>query len=61
MATPAFPKTDVLFTEAAASWNAKYLTPDGFECQITLRGDSGQEVLEKSQRASSIQWPAIFY
>jgi hypothetical protein len=42
------PKSEVISTEAAASWNTRYLSPDGFECQLTLRGESGQEVLEKA-------------
>ena len=39
------------FTEAPASWNSKYIHPSGFECQITLRGDTGSELLEKAQNA----------
>jgi len=39
------------FAEAPASWNTRYVTPDGFECQLTLRSESGQEVLEKAQGA----------
>ena len=38
-------------SEAPASWNTRYITPEGFECQITLRADTGQEVLEKAQGA----------
>ena len=38
-------------SEAPASWNTRYVTPEGFECQITLRADTGQEVLEKAQGA----------
>ena len=37
----------LLFTEAPASWNTRYVDADGFECQITLRAVSGQELLEK--------------
>ena len=37
--------------EAPASWNTKYITPDGFECQLTLRGNTGQEVLDKAHGA----------
>jgi hypothetical protein len=36
------------FPEAPASWNTRYVDPNGFECQITLRGDSGSELLEKA-------------
>jgi hypothetical protein len=39
------------FPEAPASWNTKYIDPNGFECQITLRGDSGSELLEKVANA----------
>ena len=36
------------FPEAPASWNTRYIDPNGFECQITLRGESGSELLEKA-------------
>ena len=36
------------FPEAPASWNTKYVDPNGFECQITLRGETGSELLEKA-------------
>jgi hypothetical protein len=39
------------FPEAPASWNTRYVDPNGFECQITLRGDSGSELLEKATSA----------
>ena len=39
------------FTEAPASWNTRYVHPSGFECQITLRGETGTELLEKVQNA----------
>jgi hypothetical protein len=39
------------FSEAPASWNTRYVHPSGFECQITLRGDTGTELLEKVQIA----------
>ena len=35
-------------TEAPASWNTKYQTPDGFVCQLTLCGESGKDLLEKA-------------
>ena len=37
--------------EAPASWNTRYISPEGFECQITLRGESGSELLEKANHA----------
>jgi hypothetical protein len=39
------------FPEAPASWNTKYVDPNGFECQITLRGESGSELLDKAANA----------
>ena len=42
---------EVLVTESPASWNTLYLTQDGFRCQLTLRGETGQEVLDKAQSA----------
>ena len=42
---------EVLFNEAPASWNTRYINPDGFECQLTIRGEKGAEVLEKANAA----------
>lgn len=53
MATTSTPKTDSLYTESPVSWNTRYITPEGFECQLTLRGETGQEVLEKANNALS--------
>lgn len=33
--------------EAPASWNTRYISPEGFECQLTLRAESGSDLLEK--------------
>ena len=44
-------KTNNVTTEAPASWNTKYTSTEGFICQITLRADSGKELLEKAQAA----------
>ena len=50
--TNAVPKSqEVLFSEAPASWNTRYIDPNGFECQITLRGENGSELLEKTANA----------
>ena len=53
MPTDNTPKNDIPCTEAPASWNTRYITLDGFECQLTLRADTGQDVLEKAQGAIS--------
>jgi hypothetical protein len=37
--------------EANASWNTRYITPAGFVCQITLRGENGKDLLEKAGMA----------
>jgi hypothetical protein len=39
------------FTESPASWNTRYITPDGFTCQLTLRADTGKELLERASSA----------
>jgi hypothetical protein len=44
-------KPDAFYTESPVSWNTRYVSPDGFECQLTLRGETGQEVLEKATAA----------
>jgi len=51
MTTPINPKPDVLVTESPVSWKTLYVSPEGFNCQLTLRGESGQEVLEKARVA----------
>ena len=44
-------QSSVLFTESPASWNTKYVSPDGFVCQFTIRADNGTKLLEKTQTA----------
>ena len=44
---------ELLFNEAPASWNTRYISPEGFECQLTLRAETGQELLEKITGAIS--------
>jgi hypothetical protein len=39
------------FTESPASWNTRYITPDGFTCQLTLRAETGKELLERATSA----------
>ena len=46
-------KPEAVFTEAPASWNTRYLTPEGFVCQSTLRGENGKDLLEKAGIALS--------
>ena len=41
------------FAEAPASWNVRY-TLGGYDCQLTLRGDNGSEVLIKATAA--LKW-----
>ena len=41
----------IQFDEAPASWNTRFVTPEGFECQLTLRSESGLEVLDKAHGA----------
>ncbi len=54
------------FTESPASWNTKYLDPSGFECQLTLRAENSQDLLEKVTNAISFLLanactPAIYF
>jgi hypothetical protein len=46
-------KPEAAFTEAPASWNTRYITPEGFTCQITIRGESGKDLLDKAGIALS--------
>lgn len=52
MATP-INKSESTFVEAPASWNTRYTTPEGFLCQITIRGENGKDLLEKADIAIS--------
>ena len=51
MSTPINTKPEILVSESPVSWNTLYISPEGFNCQLTLRGESGQEVLEKARVA----------
>ena len=42
------------FTEVPASWNVRYRTPEGFDAMLTLRGESGAELLPKTEAA--VKW-----
>ena len=42
---------ELQLNEAPASWNTRNVDPNGYECQITLRAVSGQELLEKIRGA----------
>jgi hypothetical protein len=53
MSTEPNVKPEAAFTEAPASWNTRYLTPEGFVCQITLRGENGKDLLDKAGIALS--------
>jgi hypothetical protein len=44
-------KSETQMAEAPASWNTRYISPEGFECQLTLRAESGSELLEKVNSA----------
>jgi hypothetical protein len=44
-------KNNTVNMEAPASWNTRYVTPDGFVCQLTLRGETGKDLLEKANAA----------
>jgi hypothetical protein len=39
--------------ESPASWNTRYVTPEGFTCQITIRGENGKDLLDKAGVALS--------
>jgi hypothetical protein len=40
-----------VFTESPASWNTRYIDPSGFECQLTLRAETGADLLKKAGAA----------
>ena len=37
--------------EAPVSWNTKYIDPRGFQCQLTLRGNTGYQLFDKVDAA----------
>jgi len=53
MATDQVPKADALYNEAPASWNVRYTTTSGFVCQLTLRSETGLDLLSKADAALS--------
>jgi hypothetical protein len=53
MTTDHVPKADVRYTESPASWNVRYMTTSGFSCMLTLRSETGLELLEKADAALS--------
>lgn len=40
-----------VYTESPASWNTRYIDASGFECQLTLRAESGAELLKRASAA----------
>ena len=40
--------------EAPCSWNVRYLDAAGFQCQLTIRGASGSDVLGRA--AVALEW-----
>ena len=46
--------TTATFAEAPASFNVRMQSPDGFECQLTLRGTSGADLLPRV--AQALEW-----
>ncbi len=53
MITEPVSKPEAICTEAPASWNTSYVTQDGFVCRITLRGETGKDLLDKASVALS--------
>lgn len=44
-------KSETQMAEAPAFWNTRHISLEGFECQLTLRSESGSELLEKVNSA----------
>jgi len=45
------PVADVSELDTSAIWTVRYIDPSGFECQLSLEGSSGIEVLRKAESA----------
>ncbi len=57
---------ELSFEEAPASWNTKYLSPEGFECMLTLRAENGSDLLERAANAvayllANACIPSVYY
>jgi hypothetical protein len=44
-------QSEIRMAEALASWNTRYISPEGFECQLTLRAERGSDLMEKVNSA----------
>ncbi len=53
VATTTAPTTIHSHTEAPASWNCRYRM-NGYDCTLTLRGETGKDLLDKA--AAAIKW-----
>lgn len=42
------------FTEAPVSFNVKIISPDGFDCMLTVRGSEGKELMP--QALDALKW-----
>jgi len=45
------PVAEVSELDTSAIWTVRYVDPSGFECQLSLEGSSGIEVLKKADSA----------
>jgi len=45
------PVSDGSGLDSSAIWTVRYIDPSGFECQLSLEGSSGIEVLKKAESA----------
>ena len=43
-----------VYVEAPVSFNSRYITPQGFVCQITLRGENEFDLIEKANATLSL-------
>lgn len=50
---PETQKAEISYPEAPASWNCRFTDANGFECMLTIRGETGLELLEKAGVATS--------
>jgi hypothetical protein len=49
--SPVSPESYLASLDTSAIWTVRYIDPSGFECQLSLEGSSGSEVLKKAQAA----------
>ena len=55
--------SDIMLPEAPVSWNVRYTSSQGYDCQLTLRGVDAAEVLHRATPGATdlaVRWPRAY-